>query len=225
MIVSVISSPSPAVATRISARVAFAYRAMLLSASRATERTSSVRSGPSGTPSTSWPARSSTSTIVLTRNSPARLGWLFHHEVGDVLQGEAHRVDRLDHAVVEVAPDPLAFLDDREALDLVVEPGVLHRDRRVAGEELHQLLVDLAEPAVLLRQVQVPDGPAADRHRHAQERVHLGVVGREAVASGILHQVRDPVGPFLADDQAQDAMPSRGRTNPGSFQARHPARD
>jgi hypothetical protein len=54
---------------------------------------------------------------------------------------------------VEISTDPLALLDDREPLDLVVQPGVLHGDRRVPSEELHEVLVGGAEPARLLRQV------------------------------------------------------------------------
>ena len=58
--------------TLISARVARAWRAMLLRASRAIASSSTVRSGPITGVVTVGPARSSTSIIVLTRNSSAR---------------------------------------------------------------------------------------------------------------------------------------------------------
>ena len=55
--------------------------------------------------------------------------------------------------------------------------------------------------------------------------MHRRMVGREAVPPGILHQVRDPVRPVLADDQPQDPVAARGCPDPGPVQARHPARD
>ena len=47
------------------------------------------------------------------------------------------------------ATDPLALLDDRQALDLFVQPGVLDGDAGVAREHLDEPLVVVAEPAAL----------------------------------------------------------------------------
>ena len=58
-----------------------------------------------------------------------------------VLEGEAHGVDALDDPVVQVLADPLALVDDGQALDLLVQARVLDRDRRVAGERLDERLV------------------------------------------------------------------------------------
>ena len=51
----------------------------------------------------------------------------------------------LDDAVVEVLADPLALVDDRQPLDLLVQPGVLDRDAGVEREHLDEGLVVLAE--------------------------------------------------------------------------------
>ncbi len=67
------------------------------------------------------------------------------HELGHVLEREADPVDALDDPVVEVLADPLALLDDRQALDLLVEPGVLDGDPGMEGEHLDERLVGLAE--------------------------------------------------------------------------------
>ena len=58
---------------------------------------------------------------------------------------------------MEVAADPQPLVDDRELLDLLVEPGVVDRDAGVAGEHLDELLVVLAELAapILVGQVEV----------------------------------------------------------------------
>ena len=55
-----------------------------------------------------------------------------------VLERERDAVDRLDDAVVEVARDPLALLDDRQPLDLLVEPRVLDGDPGPQREHLDE---------------------------------------------------------------------------------------
>ena len=87
---------------------------------------------------------------------------LLLHQLGDVLEREPDGVDRLDDPVVEVLADPLALLDDREALDLVVEARVLDRDPGVDREHLDEALVVVGERLVarLVGEVQVADGPA-----------------------------------------------------------------
>ena len=67
------------------------------------------------------------------------------HELRDVLERESDRVDALDDPVVEVAADPLALVDDREALDLLEQSRVLDGDPGVEGEGLDQALVVLRE--------------------------------------------------------------------------------
>ena len=78
-------------------------------------------------------------------DAPDHLGGVLLHQVGHVLEREADGIDVLDDAVVEVLADPLALLDDGQALDLLVQPGVLDRDPGVAGEELDERLVVLGE--------------------------------------------------------------------------------
>ncbi len=217
----------------------------------------------------SWAPSSSTSTIVLSRNSsarparpPSRPTWssssgrrpkmrlrisrmvrfsrsiapldpgprligVVVHELRDVLEREAYPVDALDDPVVEILADPLALLDDRQALDLLVEPGVLDGDPGVEGEHLDERLVGLAElprPA-LVRQVEVADGLALDRDRHAQERGHPGMVGREPVAPGMTGDVGDPERTPAADDQAQETVALRQGPDPLAVGPADPARD
>ena len=62
-----------------------------------------------------------------------RLGGVLVHQLGHVLEREADGIDVLDDAVVEVLADPLALLDDGQRCDLLVQPGVLHRDPGVAA--------------------------------------------------------------------------------------------
>src|SRR5215204_1461172 len=50
------------------------------------------------------------------------------HQVRHVLECEADGIDALDDPVVEILADPLALLDDRESLDLFVQPGVFDCD-------------------------------------------------------------------------------------------------
>ena len=68
---------------------------------------------------------------------------------GHVVEGERLRVDGLDHAVVEVAADPVALVHDRQPPNLVVESRVLDRDPGVEGEHLDHGLVVLAELGAL----------------------------------------------------------------------------
>ena len=54
-------------------------------------------------------------------------------ELRHVLERQPDGVDALDDPVVEVLADALALVDDGEPVDLLVQPGVLDRDRRHAG--------------------------------------------------------------------------------------------
>ena len=75
-------------------------------------------------------------------------------ELRDVLEGKADRVDVLDDAVVEVLADALALVDDRQALDLLVQLCVLDGDAGVDGERLDQALIgseNSAAPALSVR--------------------------------------------------------------------------
>ena len=103
-----------------------------------------------------------------------RLGRVVGDQVGHVLERQADRVEALDDAVVEVAADPQPLVDDRQLLDLLVEPGVLDRDAGVEREHLDELLVGVAElgGADLLGQVEVADRPPADADRNAEEGLH-----------------------------------------------------
>ncbi len=89
-------------------------------------------------------------------------------EVGLGRKGVADLVQRL-----ELARPPRCCL---------VEPGVLDRDSRLTGQQRHELLVLFGEglAAGLLGQVEIAVGHAAEQDRHAEERAHRRVTGRES---------------------------------------------
>ena len=58
-------------------------------------------------------------------------------------------------------------------------------------------------------QVQAPDDLTLEKLLHAQKRLHGRMVGREAVALRMRGDGRDPIGPILPDDQAQQTTAAR----------------
>ena len=131
------------------------------------------------------------------------------HEPSGSLQRQAGGEQPLDDGVVQVAGDALAVLDQGQLLHPGVEPGVLDRDAGGGGEADHELLVDVGEHlgGRLVGQVQVAEDLAAHPDRHAQERPHRRVVGREPEAVGMLAQVRQPQRLGVDDEQTEDAVP------------------
>ena len=65
-----------------------------------------------------------------------------------VVQRQAHRVDRLDDAVVQIHGDPLALLGDGQRLALPVQQRVFDGNGRLHGKEFQRLLVVLGEGRV-----------------------------------------------------------------------------
>ena len=148
-------------------------------------------------------------------------------QLGHVLERQPDRVDVLDDPVVEVLADALAFVDDREPLDLLVEPRVLDRDAGMDGEGLDQRLILLGElvGAGLVREVQVPDRATLHRDGNAQEAVHRRVVRREPVAPRIDRDVRDPERAVLAHDQPEEPVTARNVADPRPGLAIHAGGD
>ena len=140
-------------------------------------------------------------------------------EVGDVFERQRLSVDGLNRGVVEVAADPLALVDDRQALHLVMKSGVVDGDAGVEREHLDEGLVVLAEfgGIELVREVQPTDDLAPRLDRHAQERVHLRMVWRKAIALRVARDVRDAIRAVLADDHAQEASAVRQLTDPSAM--------
>src|SRR5439155_7075652 len=95
----------------------------------------------------------------------------------------------------------------------LVEAGVLDRDGGLRGEELAQLLVLLREvlAALLLGQVEVSVGDAAQEDRDAEERAHGRVVRREADRARVARQVVEAERLCVADEDAQDSASARKR--------------
>jgi hypothetical protein len=76
----------------------------------------------------------------------------------------------------------------------LVKPRVLDRNSRLPCEKAHDFLVVLGEvcAALLLRQVEVAVRDAAEEHRHSEEGLHPGVVGREADRARVVVNVVQP---------------------------------
>ena len=100
----------------------------------------------------------------------------------------------------------------RPARRRLVEARVLDRDRGLRGEQRDELLVLLGEvaAAVLLGQVEVPVGDAAQQDRHAEEGVHRRVVraGSRPSAGRRARSCRRS-GRASRDQHAEDAAPAR----------------
>ena len=111
---------------------------------------------------------------------------------------------------------PTSFSDcelARPAGRRLVEARVLDRHRSLAGEQRDELLVLVGEvlAALLLGEVEVAVGDAAQHDRHAEEAVHRWMSGREADRTRILGQVVQPQRLRLADQHAEDAATARQR--------------
>jgi hypothetical protein len=93
----------------------------------------------------------------------------------------------------------------------LVQSCVLNRDRGLRGEETCELFVLLRELAAsfLLGEVEVAVNPSAQQHRHSQERVHWGVIGREPDRMRVVPDVGEPERPGVVDQRAQDAAADR----------------
>ena len=96
-------------------------------------------------------------------------------------------------------------------LAVLVEPGVLDRDRRPLREHQDRLFVGLAERLAvgLVAQVQIAPRLAADQHRYAEERLHRRMAGREAERARIVAHGVEPQRPRVGDHRPEDAAPAR----------------
>ena len=94
---------------------------------------------------------------------------------------------------------------------VAVEARVLDRDRGPVGEHDDGLLVLGRErlAAGLLGEVQVAVRLAADEDRHAEERSHRRVPGREAVGARMVADVVEAQRARVVDEHAEEAAPTR----------------
>jgi len=92
-----------------------------------------------------------------------------------------------------------------------VQAGILDRDRRLGGQQLHELLILLGEvrAALLLGEVEVPVRDPAEQDRHAEERAHRGVVGWKADRARVVSEVVEPERPGVGDERSEDAAAVR----------------
>ena len=137
------------------------------------------------------------------------------HEPSRPLQRQAGREQTLDDGVVQITGDALAVLDQRKRLHPGVEPGVLDGDPGRGREADHELLVDVGEHlgGGLVGQIQVAEHLVAHPDRHAQERSHRRVVGREPEAVGMLAQIGQPQRFGVHDEPTEDPVSFREITD------------
>ena len=150
-------------------------------------------------------------------------------------QGETARLDQGPGALDDQLQHPIevGLASDRHsdgrrrlealygALELIatllrvgVEAGVVDGDRRPVGEDGQGLLVVLVEfAALLLGQVEVAVGLAADEHRHAEEATHRRMPRGEAERPWMLAQISEPERARIIDQHAQDAAPPGERSD------------
>ena len=92
----------------------------------------------------------------------------------------------------------------------LVEPRVLDRDRGLARERADELLVLGRERSgLLLGQVEVAEGAAAEQDRHAQEAAHRWMVGREADRARVIGDRLQSQRARVGDQGAEDAAAAR----------------
>ena len=94
---------------------------------------------------------------------------------------------------------------------LLVQPGVLDRDARGAGERKdHSLVVVVEGPAVLtVAQVDVAVDPAPDGDGDAEQGMHRGVAGREAGGLRVVGDLGDAQRLRVVDEVAQQPPAAR----------------
>ena len=93
----------------------------------------------------------------------------------------------------------------------LVQAGVLDGHRSLCREERDELRVLLRElrPTLLLGQVEVSVGDAAEHDRDAEERLHRWMVGGKPDRERVLRQVGQPQSLGLADQDAENAAAAR----------------
>jgi len=112
-------------------------------------------------------------------------------------------------------------------MGLLVEPGVLDGHASLGGEDLEGPLVLGGEfgAAGLLRQVDVAEHPMAGGDGRTEERVHLGVVRREADGPRIRGDLPETQGQRLVDQHPKDAPTDRGVADRVALLVGHAAGD
>jgi len=129
--------------------------------------------------------------------------------LGNGLQGQAGGEQSLNDVVMQIASDPLAFVEQARGAGLLVETGVLDGQTRRRGKAHGKLLIDIGEHLTvgLVRQVQVAVHDASQTDGHAEERRHRRVTGREPETVRMGLQVGEPQRLRLEDQQTEDAVP------------------
>jgi hypothetical protein len=85
------------------------------------------------------------------------------------------------------------FAGQHGGLQIVAQARILYCNGGVTGEELYQCHVHVTERGSIgpPRQIQVADDIVLQPHGNAEERTHLGVVGRYASGGRVIAPVRE----------------------------------
>ena len=134
---------------------------------------------------------------------------------GEGLETERRGEEPLDHEVVQVSRDPLAIVEERELLDMLMEASVLDRDPRGARQRNRDGLVACGERTTpLLGEVEIAEDRVTSTDGHAQERSHRRVTGRESDRVRVRLELLEAQRPRVADDEPKDATTARGMPDP-----------
>src|SRR5258708_28099046 len=102
-----------------------------------------------------------------------------------------------------------------------MEVRVVDGDGRLTGEPIRVLFSTGCEltPLVFLAQIKVADEWTLAGYRHRQQRVHHWMICRETGGAGIAADVLEPQALSLMQNDTQEAMTDRWRSDPGALLA------
>ena len=144
-----------------------------------------------------------------------------------VLELKAHAVEGLDDAVMQIHADAVSLLLHRHLLDLLVEAGILDRDRRLCRERAHRLLVIGAEflGPLLLGQVEVPERRTAIEDRDPEKAPHRRMVRRKAHRARMRVKIAEAKGGVFLLKDTEQTEPVRERSDPSALLVADPGGD
>ena len=149
--------------------------------------------------------------MVVSRSSTAALIRVDHlrldREAGGRLQLQPGGEQALDHHVVQVAGDAFAVLEHHEQLPLLLRPGPLQGQRRLAGERGEQPHIGRRRTSAPPRRV--GDGEQAEHGARRRQWHQHGRAGATVGQPAHLAQILDDDGTGAAQRVGQGGVPHR----------------
>ncbi len=144
-------------------------------------------------------------------NAGLRIGGTFIDEVHRPFQRQPHTVNGLDDAIVQIHANPLTFLQDGQAMGILMKTGVLDRRSGVSRQHLDDLFIvgGKFRSANFLGQVDLSKLAVGCPDRHAQEGYHRRVVSREPHGTRMFLYDRHPQRHFRIHQLADQPLPHR----------------